>query len=132
MNVEIITPDKSFLETTAENLQVQSISGELGILPGHAPMITELGIGSLEVVEKGGKSSFFVSGGYLNVVDDKVTVLADLIETVEVMDSGRVAEAMKRAKSRLDKPDEKVDIARALAALKRAEARQQYMNLNSK
>ena len=93
-------------------------------------MITELGVGTLEIKEQGGSSSLFVNGGYLNISDDNVTVLADIVETKDLMDGSRVKSAMeKETKERLGKQDDKVDIARALAALKRAEARQEYLEL---
>ncbi len=129
MNIKIITPDRRYLECDATSIDVQGISGELGILPGHAPMVTELGVGALKIKESNGSSAFFVNGGYLNVVDDKVTVLADIVETKDVIDQSRVQEALNRATTLLKKQDEKVDISRALAALKRAEARKNYLEM---
>jgi len=79
LSVQILSPARVVKRTTARQVQVPGIAGELGILPGHTAFVTELGEGILEVIgTDGGK--YKVTGGYLEVISDNVTILADKIE----------------------------------------------------
>ncbi|MEN9834948.1 MAG: synthase epsilon chain [Pseudomonadota bacterium] len=123
LNVSILTPAKVVGRFQAGQVQVPSSNGYLGILPGHAKLISELGVGELIVSTAQGRDSFFVSGGFIDVGGgDKVTLLVDVAEKASDIDVERAKEAKRRALSRLD---EKlgVDVMRAQAALLRAEQR---------
>lgn len=123
LNVSILTPAKVVGRFQAGQVQVPSSNGYLGILPGHAKLISELGVGELIVSTAHGRDSFFVSGGFIDVGGgDKVTLLVDVAEKASDIDVERAKEAKRRALNRLD---EKlgVDVMRAQAALLRAEQR---------
>ena len=126
--LEIATPDKG--EVYAKDISMlitRSIAGELGILPKHAPLLTELVPHAMRIKDGGTESQLFVSGGFMEVTPDKITVLADSAEKPEDIDVDRARAAYKRAEERVttykSKKDSDIDIGRAEAALARAKAR---------
>jgi F-type H+-transporting ATPase subunit epsilon len=134
MHVNLYSPEKPLAEVSANYLQVPGVLGYMGIMPGHTALISELGIGELKIEggEAGVHHTYFVSGGYLEVVDDNIKVLVDTVEHLDAIDISRAAAAEERAKKRLaEKSDLVVDIARALAALERAKARQKLAQRKS-
>jgi len=121
--LEIVTPEKQEVSDTAEEVQIPGKSGYLGILPGHAPLITELAVGEI-TYRKGGHTSYLsVAWGFAEVLPAKVTILAEAAERPEEIDVQRAREAKKRAEERLKSQDPATDYQRALYALKRAEVR---------
>ena len=78
--IDIATPEKLVLETRAETAQIPGKDGYMGILPGHAALLSELGTGTLSVTSGGQTRSFTITGGYVEVRDDHVRVLADKVE----------------------------------------------------
>jgi F-type H+-transporting ATPase subunit epsilon len=91
------------------------------VLPGHAPLLSNLEIGPLTaVLPDGGKVSFALNGGFAQVLDDHVLILSKTIESDSDIDVERAERALQRAEERLKKPSESLDVARAEAALKRA------------
>jgi len=124
--LEIVTPEKKVVDTTAEEVQIPGKNGYLGILPGHAPLITELAVG--EITFRGGSGSsneqrLAVAWGFAEVLPNKVTILAESAERPSEIDVDRAREAKKRAEERLTSGDTTVDVDRALDALQRAETR---------
>ena len=119
--VSIVTPDGPVYEDEVEMVSTKAVSGELGILPGHVPLVAPLAIGSIRL-QKGGKTDFVaVSGGFLEVRPDKVTVLAQTAERAEEIDIGRAIAAKKRAEERLrQKNQSNIDFKRAEMALRKA------------
>ena len=121
--LEIVTPDKQVVSDTAEEVQIPGKKGYLGILPGHAPLITELSVGEI-FYRKGGHTSYLsVAWGFAEVLPAKVTILAEAAERPEEIDVARAQEARKRAEERLKSQDPATDYERALYALKRADIR---------
>jgi len=121
--LEIVTPEKQEVSDTAEEVQIPGKNGYLGILPGHAPLITELAVGEI-TYRKGGHTSYLsVAWGFAEVLPAKVTILAEAAERPEEIDVQRAREAKKRAEERLKSQDPATDYQRALYALKRAEVR---------
>jgi F-type H+-transporting ATPase subunit epsilon len=120
----IVTPERQLLRETVVEVTLPGGDGCLGILPGHAPLITELGIGELTYHAKGASEAghMAVISGFAEVLGDRVTVLAETAEKPEEIDVGRAEEAKKRAEQRLasaaSNPD--VDWARAAVALQRS------------
>ncbi len=104
-------------------MQIPGRDGYLGILPGHAPLITELGIGEIRYRENGESHCLAVAWGFAEVLPDRVSVLAETAERAEEINVDRAEEARKRARQRLHSTDPKVDFARAQCALTRAETR---------
>ena len=78
--LEIVTPEKKVVETTAEEVQIPGKNGYLGVLPGHAPLITELAVGEIKYRETGGRARLAVAWGFAEVLPDKVTILAETAE----------------------------------------------------
>jgi len=121
--LEIVTPEKQEVSDTAEEIQIPGKNGYLGILPGHAPLITELSVGEI-TYRKGMHTNYLsVAWGFAEVLPDKVTILAEAAERPEEIDVSRAREAKKRAEERLKSQDPDVDFERALYALKRADVR---------
>ena len=106
-------------------VSVPGASGDLGILPGHAPLLGEVGAGELRyTLSTGEKHSMVVVGGWIEVNNDVVRVLAESAEQVNEIDVARAEAAFKRASERVNRVGaDQVDLARALNAMKRAQAR---------
>ena len=122
--LEVATPDKGEVYKNDINmLIVRSICGELGILPTHARLLTELNPHAMRIKVGGGETELFVSGGFMEVTPDKITILADAAENPDDIDVDRAKAAYERASERLNKKDSDIDINRAEAALARAKAR---------
>jgi len=121
--LEIVTPAKLVVKDTAEEAQIPGLSGYLGILPGHAPLITELGVGVITYRASGVAHTLSVAWGFAEVLQDKVTILAEAAERPEEIDVGRAQKAKTRAEERLKSNDPQVDYTRAEDALQRAETR---------
>ncbi|ABB37785.1 ATP synthase F1, epsilon subunit [Oleidesulfovibrio alaskensis G20] len=128
LQLEIVTPDKVVLSEQVDYVGAPGYEGEFGVLPNHIPFLSALSIGSL-YYKAGGKTRYaFVSGGFAEVSDNKVTILAESAERAEDIDIERARKAQQRAEERLKAEREKIDATRAEAALKRALARLQVRN----
>jgi F-type H+-transporting ATPase subunit epsilon len=124
LQVQILSPAKVVAKTHAAQVQAPGALGYMGILPGHARMVAELGIGELTLDgADGGKQVFFVAGGYVDVASDNVTVLVDVAEKPGDIDVARAEKAKARAEQRLERKSGDVDVVRAQAALLRATQR---------
>ena len=121
--LEIVTPAKLMVKDAAEEAQIPGLSGYLGILPGHAPLITELAVGVITYKASGTTHTLSVAWGFAEVLPDKVTILAEAAERPQEIDVARAQEAKNRAETLLKSNDPKVDYARAEDALQRAETR---------
>lgn len=127
LKISLLSPERIVAELSATSLKVPAFDGLIEVLPGHTAMLSKLGSGGLEIrgIDAGEEEEFFISGGYLEVVDNKVKILVDVVERVGEIDLERAERSRKRAEERLK--DQKADIARALAALERAKARQRLV-----
>jgi len=122
--LEIVTPEKKVVETAAaEEVQIPGKNGYLGILPGHAPLITEVAVGEVTFRENSTEQHLAVAWGFAEVLPNKVTILAETAERPSEIDVKRAREAKERAEQRLTSGDTSVDVERALDALHRADAR---------
>ncbi|HEX3821427.1 MAG TPA: F0F1 ATP synthase subunit epsilon [Candidatus Sulfotelmatobacter sp.] len=121
--LEIVTPEKKVVDTAAEEVQIPGKNGYLGILPGHAPLITELAVGEIKYRERGAEQKLAVAWGFAEVLPEKVTILAESAERPNEIDIDRARKAKERAEERLTSGNTEVDVERALGALQRAEAR---------
>lgn len=120
---EIVTPEKMVVRDVAEEMQIPGKNGYLGILPGHAPLITELAVGQISYRNGGYTHRLAVAWGFAEVLPDKVTILAETAEKAEEIDIQRAQEAKQRAEERLKGTDTETDYQRAQSALQRAESR---------
>jgi F-type H+-transporting ATPase subunit epsilon len=119
----VVTPERQLLRQNVVEVTVPGGDGCLGILPGHAPLITELGIGELTYRAKGSDVGHLaVLSGFAEVLGDRVTVLAEVAEKPEEIDVARAEEAKKRAEQRLASAssDPNIDWSRAAVALQRS------------
>ena len=121
--LEIVTPEKKVVDTTAEEMQIPGKNGYLGILPGHAPLITELAVGEITFRESSGEQRLAVAWGFAEVLPDKVTILAETAERPAEIDVARAQKSKERAEQMLSSGDLHVDVERALDSLHRAETR---------
>ncbi|MBI2871768.1 MAG: F0F1 ATP synthase subunit epsilon [Chloroflexi bacterium] len=123
MRLEIITAERVVYADDVNVVVAPGIEGELGILPHHAPLMTILQPGELRIVKDGQEQFLVVGGGFMEVMANKVIVLADAAERAEEIDEQRAQEAMRRAQERLAGREADLDFERALGALHRAQAR---------
>jgi len=121
--LEIVTPSRLLVKDAAEEAQIPGVSGYLGILPGHAPLISELGVGEITYKASGATHTLSVAWGFVEVLQDKVTILAEAAERPQEIDVERAQKARDRAEQRLKSNDPQVDYTRAEDALQRAETR---------
>jgi len=121
--LEIVTPEKKVVDAAAEEVQIPGKNGYLGVLPGHAPLITELAVGEITFRENSTEQRLAVAWGFAEVLPDKVTILAETAERPSEIDVDRARKAKERAEQRLASGDMTVDVERALDALHRADAR---------
>jgi len=123
--LEIVTPEKMVVKDAAEEAQIPGKNGYLGILPGHAPLITELAVGEITYQSGGATHHLAVAWGFAEVLPDKVTILAETCERPEEIDVKRAEESKQRAEERLKSGSTQVDYTRAENALQRAQCRLQ-------
>jgi len=121
--LEVVTPSRLLVKEPAEEAQIPGVSGYLGILPGHAPLIRELRVGEITYKASGASHTLSVAWGFVEVLPDKVTILAEAAERPPEIDIARAQKAKERAEQRLKSSDPQVDYTRAEDALQRAEAR---------
>ena len=126
IELEIVTPERHVLHETVQWIEMPGKEGYLGILPGHAPLITELGIGVLTYRNGSDTRYLTVVQGYAEVLPDRVIVLAELSERAEEIDVPRTQAALDKAKSEVASAGSKDDeYQRASFALQRALVRLQ-------
>ncbi len=116
----MITPIGLYKECETSILNVVTISGQMGILPKHIPVVTMLKISKMALEEPTGREEYTIAGGMLYFQNDEATLLVDAIENVKEIDKARAQRAKERAEKRLAEKNEKIDMARAEAALQRA------------
>ena len=125
----VVTPERQILKETVSEVTLPGADGYLGVLPGHAPLITELGIGELTYRTEGGETGLLaVIRGFAEVLPDHVSVLAETAEFAEDIDLSRAQEALKRAQERIARGGENIDWDRATMALQRALVRIQVVS----
>jgi F-type H+-transporting ATPase subunit epsilon len=124
LELEIVTPERHMLDETVDYVEVPGKEGYMGILPGHAPLLSELGMGTL-FYRKGGQSEYFaVLGGFVEVLPGRVIVLADACERAGEINVERAREALEQAKSELSKGGAAdKNTAEITLAMERAQAR---------
>jgi F-type H+-transporting ATPase subunit epsilon len=125
LTLELVTPTKLVAsETTVDEVVVPGSDGYFGVLPGHAPLLATLGIGELTYRIGREERHVAVAGGFAEVRNDKVIILADTAEKPDEIDRARAERAKERAEQRLSgRLPEEIDYVRAMAALARAVTR---------
>jgi len=123
LELEIATPERELVKARVSEVEVRGKDGYMGILPGHAPLLGELGIGLLTYVVGQRRRTLAVHSGFLEVLDDHVRVLADAAERAEDIDVERARTALRRAREEVLNPPAGSDNHAALAAMDRAQTR---------
>jgi len=123
LNLEVVTPERVMLQEEANSIIVPAAEGSMGLLPNHAPIITGLTPGVLKYRQGADLHAVAIGGGFMEVSNNKVTILADTAELPGEIDVERAREAMERAQMRLKEPPPGLDVHRAELALHRAIAR---------
>jgi len=121
--LEIVTPEKLVVRDSAEEVQIPGLNGYLGILPGHAPLITELGAGEISYCSGGQSHRFALAWGFAEVLPDRVTVLAETVERADEIDVTRARQALSKAEESLKSAQTEHDFSEAIARINRAQSR---------
>ncbi len=129
LHVEVVTAERELYSGEANIVSAPGSEGRLGILPRHAALLTMLAPGALMVKLNGSEEPIFVSGGFLEVSNNTVTVLADAAEYGEEIDQARAEEARHRAEERLSQAQSDTERAEMQAALERAMMRLRVVEL---
>ncbi len=123
IRLEIVTPERVIVSADVDMVTAPGVLGEFGVLPGHTPMLTTLGIGRVAYRREGETRELAVSWGYAEVGPEKVTILAEMAEQVEEIDVDRAEAARKRALEQMARRDEPVDLGNAMEAFEKATLR---------
>ena len=123
MMLEITTAERQVYGDQVDMVIAPGIDGQLGVLPRHAPLMTILQPGELTIRKNGADTYFAVTGGFMEVLGDRVIILADACEHSEEISEERAQEAMRRAQDRIAGRPAEMQMQRALASLRRAQAR---------
>lgn len=133
VNLNVVSAEDSLFSGSIESLQITGSEGELGIMPGHAPLLTSLKPGMARIVKKGGEEEvIYLSGGMLEVQPNSVTVLADVAIRSDDLDEESALQAKERAEKHLNDQGGDVDYAEAAAELARAVAQLRVIQASSK
>jgi F-type H+-transporting ATPase subunit epsilon len=123
MLLEIITAEQQLYSDEVEMVVAPGADGQLGILPHHAPLMTILQPGELLIRKDGTDTYLVVTGGFMEVIGNKVTILADAAERSEEIDEARAVTAMERAREQLASQPSDLQLERAVTAFRRAQVR---------
>ncbi|HEX3738680.1 MAG TPA: F0F1 ATP synthase subunit epsilon [Terriglobales bacterium] len=121
--LEIVTPEKLVVKDSADEAQIPATTGYIGILPGHAPLITELGAGEISYRSGGKLHRFATAWGFAEVLPDRVTVLAETVERAEEIDVKRAQQSLAKAEEELKSAETEEEVATDLGKVRRAQAR---------
>ncbi|QBD79753.1 F0F1 ATP synthase subunit epsilon [Ktedonosporobacter rubrisoli] len=130
LHVEVVTAERELYNGEANLVSAPGAEGQLGILPRHAPLLAFLSPGILRIELDGAEDSMFVSGGFLEVSHNSVTVLADTAEHADEIDQARAEEARRRAQERLSETRNDVERAELQGALERAVSRLKVVEIS--
>ncbi len=126
-HLKVVTPERIFFEAPVEMVEFNTTEGELGIYAGHVPLTVIISPGVLTITTSEGEKKAALHAGFAEILQDKVTILAELIEWPGEIDESRATAAEQRARERIAARDDGVDLDRAEVALKRAIARIQAL-----
>jgi F-type H+-transporting ATPase subunit epsilon len=122
IQLEVVTPERLVVNDTAEYIEIPGKTGYLGVMPGHAPLITELAVGEISYTTGNQTKRLAVAWGFAEVLPNKVTILAETAEKAEEIDTTRAEAAKRKAEAEIEKAGPEGDTD-AQAALQRAQTR---------
>jgi F-type H+-transporting ATPase subunit epsilon len=123
LELDIVTPEKRLVSMAVDEVVIPGTEGSMGVLPGHAPLLTALDVGELMYRRGTTKKYVAIAQGFAEVLPTRVTVLAEVAERAEEIDRERAEKARERALERLQTSDPEVDFRRAQMALRRSHIR---------
>jgi F-type H+-transporting ATPase subunit epsilon len=123
MHLEIVTAERVVLSDEVDQINAPTTDGRVGILPRHMPLLTILAPGELAIIKGGERTEYALSGGFMEVLPNRVTILADTVERADEIDEARAEAARLRAEERLRDRQSDRDMALAEAELRRAMVR---------
>jgi F-type H+-transporting ATPase subunit epsilon len=130
MHISVVTAERELYDGEADELIAPGSEGQMGILPRHAALLATLKAGEMVIKLSGAEEPLFVSGGFIEVSNNQVTVLADAAEHAEEIDQARAEEARRRARERLEQTTSETERAELTAALERAVERLRVAELS--
>ncbi len=120
INLKIVTPHGLYFQGAVDDLTLDTVNGQMGILPNHLPLVTVLAIGEMHYHIGTESSSFAIAGGFLHVDKHETIIMTDAIEKAEDIDTARAEAAKLRAEERIASKREDIDLVRVDIALKKA------------
>lgn len=120
IHLEIVTAERVVLSDDVDQVNAPTKDGRVGILPRHEPLLTILDVGELDIIKGGVSTPYAVSGGFMEVLPNRVTILADTVERADEIDEARAEEARRRAEERKAQSQSDRDALLAEADLRRA------------
>jgi F-type H+-transporting ATPase subunit epsilon len=123
MSLEIVTAERVVLSDEVDQVNVPTKDGRVGILPRHAPLLTVLDTGEMDILKEGERTPYALSGGFMEVHANRVTILADTVERADEIDEARAERARQLAEERLAQQLNEQDAAIAEGELRRAMVR---------
>lgn len=120
IHLEIVTAERVILSDDVDQINAPTKDGRVGILPRHAPLLTVLDVGELDIIKGGERTEYALSGGFMEVLPNRVTILADTVERADEIDEARAERARQRAEERVRQQQSDQDMALAEAELRRA------------
>ena len=125
LTLQIVTPDRLVVREEVDEVEVPGANGYFGVLPGHTPMLAALAVGELWYRKGSERTYVAIANGFAEVLPDGVTILAQLAERADEIDVARAEAALKRAEERLAGPRDAIDYERARVALAKSLSRLQ-------
>lgn len=132
IHLEIVTAERVVLSDEVDMVSAPTRDGRVGILPRHSPLLTILDIGELDIVKGNDRTQYALSGGFMEVLPTRITILADTVERADEIDEARAEESRKRAEEHLRSVQSEHEMALAEAELRRAMLRLQVAQLQKK
>jgi len=123
IHLEIVTAERTVLSDDVDQINAPGAAGRMGVLPRHEPLLTSLIPGELTIIKDGERTPFAISGGFMEVLPDRVTILADTAERADEIDEARAEAARRRAEELLRERHSEQDMVIAEAQLRRAMTR---------
>ena len=120
IHLEIVTAERVVLSDDVDQVNAPTRDGRVGILPRHMPLLTILEVGQLDIIKSGTSTPFAISGGFMEVLPTRVTILADTVERADEIDEARAEEARRRAQERMTQQQSEQEHALAEAELRKA------------
>lgn len=132
IHLEIVTAERVVLSDEVDQINAPTRDGRVGILPRHAPLLTILDIGELGIIKGNERTEYALAGGFMEVLPNRVTILADTVERADEIDEARAERARQHAEERLRQRQSEQDMALAEAELRRAMVRLRVAQLQKR